>query len=583
MASTIWKRWAGLLAWGMACLWLAPAAQAQTEPPGRVARLSLLDAAPMVEWSPAGTQDWQSADPNWPLTTGDRIRVPAAGRAELHAGSTGLRLQGPALLEIAELNDDNLRLTLGEGSLHLTVRSIAPDERIEVGTRNLAAVVTQPGEFRVDVDPATDTTRVALRLGAATVYGEGGEAQPLLQQQQVRYTGRRLLAIGAQGSGARDALDAWAADRNLAEEQSQSARYLPREAIGYQDLDQHGEWTSDAQYGSVWIPRVTVVDWAPYRYGQWRWIAPWGWTWIDDAPWGFAPFHYGRWIQLGPRWAWAPGPLGRRPAWAPALVGFEGPPLPRPGFGRPQHPGVPWFPLAPGEAWRPPFAGSPRYLDRVNRGLPPPPPRFFYQGRPQAISSAPQRDPRWQDREHWRGRDERAGRPAMPAPSFTPPGPQPSFGPAGPGPSFRPPPGGPRFGEPARDQAELEQRARQQREQMEQRERWQREQQQERERRIREDGRADLQSQQDRMRREQMQREWSARQQQRDVQEQQSRQQRDMQQRQERQERQMDEQRERQQRMQRDMQSDGPRRAPPPRTAIQERPGEPVPRGGRPQ
>ena len=26
--------------------------------------------------------------------------------------------------------------------------------------------------------------------------------------------------------------------------------------------------------------------WAPYRHGYWRWIEPWGWTWIDDAPWG---------------------------------------------------------------------------------------------------------------------------------------------------------------------------------------------------------------------------------------------------------------------------------------------------------
>jgi hypothetical protein len=28
-------------------------------------------------------------------------------------------------------------------------------------------------------------------------------------------------------------------------------------------------------------------------------MSPWGWTWVDNAPWGFAPFHYGRWVGAG--------------------------------------------------------------------------------------------------------------------------------------------------------------------------------------------------------------------------------------------------------------------------------------------
>ena len=30
--------------------------------------------------------------------------------------------------------------------------------------------------------------------------------------------------------------------------------------------------------------------------------------WLDDAPWGWAPYHYGRWVHVGSYWAWAPGP-----------------------------------------------------------------------------------------------------------------------------------------------------------------------------------------------------------------------------------------------------------------------------------
>jgi hypothetical protein len=51
----------------------------------------------------------------------------------------------------------------------------------------------------------------------------------------------------------------------------------------------------------------------------WRWVMPWGWSWVDDAAWGFAPSHYGRWASIpetdsldpsapGPeRWGWVPG------------------------------------------------------------------------------------------------------------------------------------------------------------------------------------------------------------------------------------------------------------------------------------
>ena len=59
---------------------------------------------------------------------------------------------------------------------------------------------------------------------------------------------------------------------------------------------------------AVWYPNV-YPGWAPYREGHWAWVEPWGWTWVDDAPWGFAPFHYGRWVNVGGRWGWVPGPV----------------------------------------------------------------------------------------------------------------------------------------------------------------------------------------------------------------------------------------------------------------------------------
>jgi len=91
-----------------------------------------------------------------------------------------------------------------------------------------------------------------------------------------------------------------------------------------QKNDPHGQWRRDPVYGAVWLPQAMPADWVPYRHGHWDWIASWGWTWVDDAPWGFAPFHYGRWTMLDEQWAWVPGRLGVRPVYAPALVAFLG-------------------------------------------------------------------------------------------------------------------------------------------------------------------------------------------------------------------------------------------------------------------
>jgi hypothetical protein len=108
------------------------------------------------------------------------------------------------------------------------------------------------------------------------------------------------------------------------------------------------------------------VGWAPYRSGHWAWIDPWGWTWVDNQPWGFAPFHYGRWVYISNRWGWMPGPVNVRPVYAPALVAFVGGSglsvSLRIGGGSP----VGWFPLGPRDVYVPWFHSSRRYFTNVN-------------------------------------------------------------------------------------------------------------------------------------------------------------------------------------------------------------------------
>lgn len=339
---------------GLALLGLGAAAGAQQQdPPGRVARLTLQQGS--VSFAPAGDERWYDAQPNRPLTTGDRLWTDRAARAEVHIGSAALRMDGQSHVEFSELDDDTVRLTADQGELQLRVRDELAGQRVEVDTGNLAVVIDAPGEYRISANPDADTTWIAVASGRATLYGENGESQRLDARQQLTVSGRNLQA-GGSAPPPNAGFDAWVAERNRLEDQSVSARYVSREVVGYQQLDAYGDWQNDPSYGAVWFPRSVDADWAPYRDGQWVNIEPWGLTWVDAAPWGFAPFHYGRWTRVGPRWGWVPGRSTARPVYSPALVGFVD--------GRSD---VGWFPLAPGEAWRPGYRASPGYIDRVNR------------------------------------------------------------------------------------------------------------------------------------------------------------------------------------------------------------------------
>jgi len=193
----------------------------------------------------------------------------------------------------------------------------------------------------------TPVRSVVIPSGQAAVIDGGG--QPVFE----------VAAYAAA-----DDFDRWSAERDRSEDRIASTRYVSPHMTGYEDLDRHGTWQTLPEYGAVWLPARVAPDWAPYRHGHWAWVSPWGWTWVDDAPWGFAPFHYGRWVHVHDRWAWAPGPRIRRPVYAPALVAFVG----GSGFSFSVHsgPAVGWFPLGWREPYRPWYRASPTYVRNVN-------------------------------------------------------------------------------------------------------------------------------------------------------------------------------------------------------------------------
>jgi hypothetical protein len=88
----------------------------------------------------------------------------------------------------------------------------------------------------------------------------------------------------------------------------------------YDQLSSQGTWVQTDNYGYVWQPNVQDPDWRPYSDGHWVYTDE-GWTWVadDSEPWGWATYHYGRWVNIdGEGWVWVPGYT-----WAPAWVSWR--------------------------------------------------------------------------------------------------------------------------------------------------------------------------------------------------------------------------------------------------------------------
>jgi hypothetical protein len=338
--------------------------QPADDPPSRAARLSF--ASGTVSFQPASVEDWVPATLNRPLTTGDRLWTEAGSRAEVHLGSAAFRLNGRTNFTFINLTDTMTQVQVSTGSVSVRVRRLDDQESFEIDTPQAAFSLLRPGEYRVDVNEQGDATVVTVRGGQGEVTADN-QVQSVHPREQMRIseTGDGHAVFDQRDAPVADSFDNFCQDRDRREDRSESARHVSRDVPGFADLDEHGVWREDQQYGWIWAPRVEV-GWAPYHQGHWAWIAPWGWTWVDDAPWGYAPFHYGRWAFVGAAWVWVPGPPAVRPVYAPALVAWVGGPRFGVGISVGGGAAVGWFPLGPGEVWRPAYRASPRYFTQVN-------------------------------------------------------------------------------------------------------------------------------------------------------------------------------------------------------------------------
>jgi hypothetical protein len=370
MKTTTFSRFTTLNKLGvLACLaglllFAVPQAHADDEdtskdPPKRVARISIIEGS--VSLQPGGEGDWGSAAKNRPMTIGDKIWVDKDARAELQAGDASFHLGSMTALSFLNLDEGITQVRIPEGAVNFRVRELRQGDVYEIDTPNAVFNVKQAGDFRIDVNEAGDSSRITVIRGGGEI-STGGKTYEVHAGEQAEFNGTEdnptYSIMRAPGP---DGLDKWAEERDLREDRSESGNYVSRDIPGYDDLDGHGTWSEQPDYGHVWYPDDVGPDWAPYSDGNWNWVAPWGWTWVGYEPWGFAPYHYGRWAFIGGRWGWCPGPYYGYPVYGPAFVGWLGG-----GFGFGFGFGVGWFPLGWGEPFFPWFGCSRSFITVIN-------------------------------------------------------------------------------------------------------------------------------------------------------------------------------------------------------------------------
>ncbi|CAN5206411.1 hypothetical protein BH20ACI2_BH20ACI2_20310 [soil metagenome] len=299
----------------------------------RVARVSFVSGDARIRRS--GSDEWENVTLNLPVVEGDEIATEAGARIELQlAKDQHVRLAENSSLKLVTYSDEGIALSLSLGTMHLRIRTFNKDRTFfEIDAPKTTMALQSAGSYRIDAGNVGDKEiKIAAITGEIRVYTEnagftlkGGRRARLYfdgPTQGEWETGDAMASM--------DEFDRWGTDRDEAIALRLGAAYYDKyyddDIYGADDLYDNGQWIHTRDYGYVWRPFSSAIrpysDWSPYRYGHWRWLPPFGWTWVNDEPWGWATYHYGRWFYHNGYWNWSPYGYYRstRSWWRPALV-----------------------------------------------------------------------------------------------------------------------------------------------------------------------------------------------------------------------------------------------------------------------
>ncbi|HTV44460.1 MAG TPA: DUF6600 domain-containing protein [Stellaceae bacterium] len=333
-------------------------------PSAQIGRVSLVLGK--VSFRALGDTAWSAATINDPVATGAALRTDPAARAELRIGADTIDLARGTEISLARLDDSAAEIAVRSGRIDLDVPRPGAGDSIVVDFPRGRMRILEPGRYDVDVGADDRPPRIAAYTGSAQLV-EAATDTPIKAGDALVLSGADTTHAVIEPSTADD-FARWCGARAIALSRLASPYFVSTAMTGFAALDAAGRWRKDLEFGEVWVPNNVPAGWVPFRDGHWRWVAPWGWTWIDDQPWGFATSHYGRWAFAGGRWEWVPGRFTLQPVYAPAVVAFLGTPGVGLSYANGPGPAIAWFPLAPGEAYWPSYTEDVAAIRALNRG-----------------------------------------------------------------------------------------------------------------------------------------------------------------------------------------------------------------------
>ena len=344
---------------------IAGAGATLTAPSGRVGRISLVSGS--VEFRGPGDAQWSAASVNDPVATGVALRTGPQAQAEVRIGPDTIDLGQGTEIAVAKLDQPITEIAIGEGRIGVDIGRLDRGENLQIDLARGGVWLLDRGRYDIAAGAGEHPERIAALAGNARFVG-GGADLPIASGYQLLPSSAGTATAKIETAGPPDEFDEWCDARTVDDSQLTALFFVSREMTGYAALDEAGDWQPGGKDGEVWVPRVSAAEWAPYRNGHWRWLAPWGWSWVDDQSWAFAPSHYGRWRFADGRWSWAPGQRSEHPVWAPAVVAFLGTPGVGLSYADGPGPAIAWFPLAPGEVYWPGYTRDLDYIRALNRG-----------------------------------------------------------------------------------------------------------------------------------------------------------------------------------------------------------------------
>jgi len=338
-------------------------AQTQGDPPARVARLAFEQGT--VSFHDSEDANWTPAQTNDALTTGDSLWTEPNARSELSVAGTRVRMDQSTQLDMLQIDDSSTRMQLDQGRLDIKTYTLDTAQPYEIVTPRGTVKLEAQGDYYVESGSTEDPTRLGVRTGAAQITGLNGQVLAVRAGEVGEITGDAATPQLHTIKTAPPPMPAYWAQRDQ-QISYDAPQYISSDVVGYEDMQAYGAWSNDPEYGEVWSPNSVPSGWQPYSTGSWAYSQPYGWTWVDEQPWGFAPYHYGRWANRNNRWYWVPPERREHAVYAPALVAFVAGAELSIALGNANSQPVGWFPLGPREAYVPPYTNDRNYYNRVN-------------------------------------------------------------------------------------------------------------------------------------------------------------------------------------------------------------------------